>query len=218
MLGSQPLDFRELRNMINRAIILLFSLILLNNISFAAGDVERGKQLSQTCGACHGADGNSVTPIWPKLAGQKPKYLSKQMLAFKQGKDGGRYDPIMSPLMQNLSAQDMKDLAAYFASQKVTLAAVEPKTVVLGQQIYRGGIIDEEISACSACHSPRGLGNDAAGFPALSGQQVDYTVKQLKAYRSGERNNGLAFIMNGIAKRMTDEEIQQVAKYVSALH
>jgi len=204
--------------MVKRSIILLFSIILLNNIALATGDPEHGKELSLTCAACHGADGNSTTALWPNIAGQNEKYIYQQLQAFKKGLQGGRSDPSMTPLMQNLSVKDMEDIAAYFSTQTVKLAVVDPKAVVEGQQIYRGGNLDKKITACGACHGPRGLGNADAAFPALSGQHPQYIVKQLQAYKSGERKSDLAYVMASIAKRMSDKDMQQVAEYVSALH
>ncbi|MBS0359065.1 MAG: cytochrome c4 [Proteobacteria bacterium] len=186
--------------------------------SQAEGNIDAGKSKSTTCAACHGVDGTSVTGLWPNLAGQHAKYLLKQMVAFKKGAAGGRNDPIMTPLMQNLSSQDMEDLAAYYESQAVPAGAAEKSLVDLGQNIYRGGNLKTQLAACIACHGPKGLGNPEAAFPVLSGQHPEYVLKQLKAYQEGSRKDENLTIMNDIAHKMSDDEMKAVANYVSGLY
>ncbi len=180
-------------------------------------DLQAGKEKAETvCAACHGKDGNSLTPIWPKLAGQHAGYLLSQMKAFKEGTL--RYDPSMSGMMASLSQQDMKNLAAYFNAQERTIGEAAPKLVKKGEALYRGGSQDKHISACIACHGPKGLGNEQAGFPALSGQQAGYVVEQLGRYSSKVRKTDINNIMRDIASRMDQSDMEAVASYVSGLH
>lgn len=175
--------------------------------------------LSQTrCAACHGADGNTTNPIWPKLAGQNTRYLLQQLMDFKQGPTSGIDSPIMQSAISNLTDQDLQALAEYYANLPRTIGAAQPKLVALGQQLYRGGDLQKQIPACMACHGPNGLGNAPAGFPALSGQNADYVSAQLKAFRTNARRNDLNAMMREIAAKMSDEEIAAVASYISGLH
>jgi cytochrome c553 len=181
----------------------------------AKGDIEAGKNKSVTCGACHGPDGNSVVPEWPKLAGQHASYLTKQIKDFKSG---SRKNPVMSPVSSPLSDQDIEDLSAYFASQKRTIGSADPKLVEAGERLYRGGNAETGVPACMSCHGPAGTGNPAAGFPALDGQHAAYTATQLRVYQSGERNDNPAAMMRTIAAKMTEEEIEAVSSYIEGLH
>jgi cytochrome c553 len=181
----------------------------------AAGDAEAGKTKSAACGACHGVDGNSLAPNFPKLAGQHADYTAKQLAEFKSGE---RQDPTMTAMSAPLSEQDMADLAAYFASQKATIGSAAEDKVALGETLYRAGNSASGVSACAACHSPTGIGNPMANFPSLSGQHADYTALQLKNFRSGARANDAGSMMRGIAKKMTDAEIEAVAQYIQGLH
>lgn len=180
------------------------------------GDAEAGATKAAPCVACHGVAGNSVSPEWPKLAGQGAKYLYEQMIGFK---DGTRTDPIMLGQMQSLSEQDMKDIAVYFSQQQTSLGAANPELVEAGEKIYRGGNKETDTAACMACHGPRGLGNAAASYPRVSGQQATYTANQLKAYRSGQRSgNDRAKMMIDVADRLTDAEIEALASYLQGLN
>ena len=179
------------------------------------GNPKAGKAASTTCAACHGADGNSSNPVWPKLAGQGEPYLIKELHDFKSGK---RKNPIMNPMAASLSDQEIANLAAYFTSQKRTLGAADPKLVEAGQKIYRGGDAQTGVPACMACHGPAGEGNPQARYPALGGQHAEYVAAQLKAFRSGQRANDPAAMMRTIAARMTDSQIDAVASYVQGLH
>jgi cytochrome c553 len=186
--------------------------------STLVGDPVAGKAKSETCTACHGADGNAVTPLWPKLAGMSEGYLLKQLLEFKKGEQGLRYDPTMLGMVQNLSPQDLADLAAYYASQKMVQGAAQQNLVALGQQIYRGGNILSGVPACAACHDANGKGNYLAGFPRLGGQNAQYIVDQLTKFKNKVRKNDPNSMMEDIAAKLTDKEIEAVASYVSGLH
>lgn len=186
-----------------------------------AGNAEAGKNKAAVCGACHGADGNSANPAWPKLAGQHEKYLVKQLQAFKAGASGGRKAAAsaqMYGMAAALSDQDMADLGAFYAAQKIKTGVADDKLAAKGKAIYQGGITDTKIAACSGCHGPAGKGNAAAGFPALAGQHAAYTVAQLKAFHSGKRVNDPAEMMRGLVGKMTDADMKAVAEYIQGLY
>jgi len=180
----------------------------------AAGDAEAGKTKSATCMACHGADGNSANPIWPKLAGQHPSYIKKQLTDFK---GGARKNDLMSPMAMPLSEQDVDDLAAYFSSQSQSAGTAAADKVEAGARLYRAGNATTGVAACMACHGPAGVGNPSAGFPRIGGQHAAYLEKALKDFRAGERANDNANMMQGVAANMTDAEIAAVAQYVQGL-
>ena len=195
-------------------VISLF--ILVSGYSFAAGgDPAKGKTLTQTCAVCHSADGNSVSPIWPKLAGQHASYIVKQLNDFKEGR---RVNAQMTPMVAPLSGQDMEDLAAYFASQKTTLGSAKPELIETGQLIYRAGDSLTGVPACMACHGPAGFGNPGASYPSLRGQHAQYTATQLKMFKSEERNNDENNIMQMITGSMTNAQIEAVSEYIQGLH
>ena len=178
------------------------------------GNAEAGKTKSATCAACHGADGNSVNPEWPKLAGQHPSYIAKQLANFK---DDARVNPSRSPMAKPLSEQDMADLAAYFSSQVKKPGEADQTKVALGEQMYKGGNNATGVAACAACHGPTGTGNPASNFPSLSGQHATYIKNQLNAFRKGERANDAGKMMRNVAAKMTDAEIEAVAEYIAGL-
>lgn len=182
--------------------------------ALAAGDATAGKAKSATCAACHGPDGNSTIAQYPKLSGQSADYLVKQLQEFKSG---ARANPIMLGMVAPLSAQDMEDLAAYFASQPVTRAAADPALAPQGEALFRGGNLSSGIAACSACHGANGAGNPAAKFPAIAAQHADYIQAQLKAFRAMERTNDAGQMMRNITVKMTDPEIKAVAYYIQGL-
>ena len=164
------------------------------------------------CSACHGADGNSVITLNPKLAGQHPEYLLKQLTNFKEGK---RANAVMGGMVANLSLLQMQDLAAYFAKQTTTLAKAKSNGAgSLGEKIYRGGIAATGVPACAACHGAAG-GGLPKQYPRLSAQHADYNLQQLRTFRTGERAN--APMMMAIAAKMTDAEMQAVADYMQGL-
>ncbi len=182
----------------------------------AAGDAEAGKAKSAVCAACHGMDGNSLMPIWPKLAGQHPEYIKKQLLAFRADQ---RTDPTMTPQAKLIaSEQDIEDLAAYFSSQTQNGGAAAPDQVKKGEKIYRAGNSISGVAACMACHGPKGSGNPAANFPRIGGQHAAYVEKALKDFRDKKRTNDAQKMMQGVAANMTDKEIAEVAQYVQGLH
>ncbi|MDD2834270.1 MAG: c-type cytochrome [Methylotenera sp.] len=170
------------------------------------------KTVSTVCAACHGADGNSAISLNPKLAGQHPEYLQKQLTEFKSGK---RANAVMSGLVAGLSDEDIKALASYFAAKKINLAqAVSNGKGSLGEKIYRAGNAATGVPACAGCHSPNGAGLPKQ-FPRLGAQHADYTLAQLRAFRTGERAN--APMMAVIATKMTDAEMAAVADYIQGL-
>lgn len=181
----------------------------------AAGDVSAGKEKSAACVACHGADGNSLTPDFPKLAGQHASYIAKQLANFKSGK---RENAIMYPIAQTLSEQDMLDLAAYFASQEMAPGAVSEEYLEAGRKLYRGGNAETGVPACMACHGPTGKGIPSAKWPRLASQYSKYIESQLHKFAKGERANDPNGMMRDIAKKMTAEEMKAVSAYVSGLY
>lgn len=181
-----------------------------------APDPANGRKVAtQVCAACHGAEGQSVAPANPHLAGQHADYIAKQLHDFKNNKE--RKNAIMMGMVSPLSAGDMRDVAAHYAGQKPKPGGAKNKDLVgAGQKLYRAGNAATGVPACSACHGPNGAGIPAQ-YPRLSGQYADYTLAQLKAFKAGERANDANQMMRMIAARMTDQEIAAVAEYVSGL-
>jgi len=188
---------------------------LLAGSAFGQGDAAAGQAKSALCATCHGADGNSAIAMNPKLAGQNASYLVKQLNDYKSG---ARVNATMAAMAAGLSNEDIADIAAWYSSQQPTLQGADPASLELGASLYRGGNEELSIAACSACHSPSGQGNGPAGFPALGGQHPEYTLLQLKAFRSGERANDNSAMMRTIVERLTDSELEALANYVSGLH
>ena len=199
-----------------KIVIAALALASAVGVAQAAGDAAAGKAKSMACAACHGADGNSVNPEWPKLAGQHAAYIAKQLADFKKGVD--RNNALMAGQVAALSKQDMADLGAYYASQQLKGGTADQTVVALGEKIYRGGNSASGVAACISCHGPTGAGNPAAKFPLLSGQHATYTVNQLKMFRAGERKNDAGAMMRNIAAKMTDAEIEAVSQYIAGLH
>lgn len=197
------------------AVVALSMTVASTGVS-AAGDAKAGKAKAITCAGCHGPNGNSVNPSWPKLAGQHADYIAKQLADLKAGKK--RSDPLMGGQAAGLSSQDMADLGAYFSKQTGSQGASSEKLAAAGEKLYRGGNKKKGIAACIACHGPTGAGNPAAKFPKLSGQHAAYVEKAMKDFRSGARSNDMNKMMQNIAEKMSDKEIKAVASYVSGLH
>ena len=181
----------------------------------AQGDPAAGQAKSALCATCHGVDGNSDLSVNPKIAGQNYNYIVKQLQDYKSG---ARANATMSAMVAALSEQDMMDIAAWFSSQEVAILGANLDTLELGESIYRAGVKELSVAACSACHSPTGGGNGPAGFPSLSGQHPEYTLMQLKAFRAGERQNDSSAMMRSVVERLTDAELSALANYVSGLH
>lgn len=184
------------------------------------GDAAKAEGIAgQVCAACHAPDGNSQIAVNPKLAGQVPEYLNKQLTNFKAaaGKKAERDNPVMAGMVAGLSAEDMRNLAAYFAAQPAKLGAAKSRDLLaLGQLIYRGGIAGKGVAACASCHGPNGAGMPAQ-YPRLSAQHAEYVEVQLKAFRSGERANDLNGSMRAAAGKLSDREIQAVSDYIAGL-
>ncbi len=212
------------------------------SILHAEGNATAGKEKAASCVSCHGDHGNSMVSTFPKLAQQHSSYLVKQLQAFK---DGSRKDPMMSPMAAGLTDEDMKDIGAYYAEQKISENALpvlrpddeddEPKAsdpaaekkadqedvlktqLAAGSDLYRNGDLARAVSACIACHGPYGEGNKPAAFPALKSQHADYLIKSLNDFKSGARSNNPDNMMHMIAKKMTDEEIKAVSYRISMM-
>lgn len=184
---------------------------------FAAGDASAGQAKSAICAACHGVDGNSVVPNWPKLAGQHEQYLTRQVSLIKAG---ARMVPEMVGIVPGLSEQDIEDLSAYFAAQPIAAGVADEARLILGERIFRAGNAESGVPACMACHGPAGEGNPLAGYPALAGQHAVYTANMLNRFRAGENwgQGDASQVMNGSAAELTDEEIAAVASYIQGLY
>jgi cytochrome c553 len=193
------------------------------------GDATAGAGKAAVCAACHGMDGNSADPQYPKLAGQHERYIARQLALYKSGE---RANAIMLGFAAMLSPQDMRDIGAYFASQKVRAGVADESLVAsgpnvgkkfyqVGEQLYRGGNLERGVPACGACHGPAGSGNPGPAYPSLGGQHATYTAAQLRAYRDGAvhgTGDNANAVMSGVARYLTDEEIQALATYAEGLH
>jgi cytochrome c553 len=193
-------------------------LVMVSLPALADGDAAAGQAKSAICAACHGADGNSMVPNWPKLAGQHEQYLLRHL---KLIKSNARPVPEMMGITPGLSDQDMEDLAAWYASQEISGGVADESKAALGEKIFRAGNAESGVPACMACHGPAGEGNPLSGYPALAGQHAVYTSSMLKRYRSGENwgpEDAPSIVMNGSASELTDEEIEALASYIEGLH
>ncbi len=206
--------------------------------ALAAGDAAAGATKAAMCGACHGADGNSMVPSFPKLAGQNEKYLLKQLhdvQAWDKETDPvkklttGRAIVEMTGLLSAYADQDLADIAAFFASQNAQLSGsqdlqvqvnsgIKVDALALGTKLYRAGNLANGIPSCTGCHSPTGKGNAAAGYPRVSGQHADYIEKQLTNFRAGNRSNDAEMTMRNIAEKLSDAEIKAVANFIAGLN
>jgi cytochrome c553 len=193
------------------------------------GDAKVGQTKAGTCAACHSADGNSSDAQYPKLAGQHERYIWRQL---KMLKSGERENPIMMGMASALTEQDMRDIGAYFATQKV-LPGVADDTVIasgphqgkkfyqVGERIYRGGNAAAGVPACMACHGPSGRGNPGPAYPMIGGQHASYVVAKLQFFRGGGiwgKDANANVVMSGVAHNLSDEEIQSLATYIEGLH
>lgn len=222
-----------------RNALLSLGLVAVAQGAMAAGDAAAGAAKVAVCGACHGADGNSLVGTFPKLAGLGERYLLKQLIdiqAWDLEQDAakkaatGRAIPEMTGQLVAMSKQDLADIAAHYASQSIQLSGAKKIEVQvnsgikvdgleLGERVYRAGNVATSVPACTGCHAPDGKGNAPAAFPRLSGQHPEYIEKQLRAFRAGNRtNDGDAMIMRSIADKMSDAEIIAVANYIAGLN
>lgn len=211
-------NYLPTKNMGSYMIRLIATVVLslgLVNVAAAAGDPAAGQAKSAVCAGCHGADGNSAVPTFPKLAGLGERYLTKQI---KDIKAGTRPVVEMTGLTDNLSDQDIADIAAYFSKQVATTGSSDPALVELGTQLFKAGNAAKGIPACTGCHGPSGLGVAEAGFPRLAGQHADYIVKQLAGFRAGDRKNDDNAMMRGVAANLSDAEVKALASYINGLY
>jgi cytochrome c553 len=193
-------------------------LVLLSLQAAAQGDPAAGQAKSAICAACHGADGNSMVPNWPKLAGQHEQYIYRHSMLIKSG---ARPVPEMMGIVAGVSEQDFRDIAAYFAAQPRKGGVADESLVALGERIYRAGNAETGVPACMACHGPAGEGNPLSGYPALAGQHAAYSAKMLTSYRNGDNwgeKDAPSHVMNGSAAELSDEEIQAVSSYIQGLY
>jgi cytochrome c553 len=222
--------------MLRTLLIASVSLLLTTAASTAVSDTASGKAKAASCGGCHGEDGNSQMPTFPKLAGQHKGYLVKQLQAFKSG---ARMSAMMAPMALALDDKTINDIAEYYSANKVkpntppTSVSDDsdddtPKTeqqkkaelhdlIAQGSNLYRNGNLATAVSACIACHGPFGEGNKPAAFPSLHSQHPDYVIQTLKDFKSGARSKSPENMMHMIATKMTDQEIKAVAYYISTM-
>jgi cytochrome c553 len=206
-----------MKKLVMLGLVAYLGLSMVANASEAkkTADADNGKTLSSTCAACHGADGNSVNPEWPKLAGQGEAYLAKQLHDYRAGK---RSNATMNAMAKGIKTDaDVADLAAYYSSSKAKPGTANKDKIAAGEAIYKGGVMSSGVAACAGCHGPTGAGNPAARFPKISGQHAKYTVDQLKYFKAGSRANDTGKMMRNIALKMTDAEMDAVAEYISGL-
>jgi cytochrome c553 len=196
------------------------------------GDAKAGAAKAGACAACHGLDGNPTDPQYPRLAGQSERYIAKQIALFKSNERTAGMAAVMKPFADTLSAQDARDLGAYFATQKSGAGVADDSVIAsgpnkdkkffeVGQQLFRSGDQARGIPACMACHGPVGAGNPGPAYPALAGQQAPYVQRRLEEYRAGtttRQDPALFNIMAAVTHNLTDEEIGALASYVQGLH
>ncbi|MFP4061527.1 MAG: c-type cytochrome [Halochromatium sp.] len=181
------------------------------------GDAAKGKEKAgQICQACHGLDGNGTPgqPVWPKLAGQHPRYIYKQLQNFKNDE---RWDEQMSPMAMPLSDEEMRNLAAYYSGLEQSGGTAEEDLIAKGERLYRAGNAETGVPACSGCHGPAGLGSDLAKFPRIAGQFSEYTAQALGYFRDAERANDPNGMMRDVAANLKDDEIEALAAYIEGL-
>ncbi len=203
----------------NVCIRIVAGLLLLTSLQVQAeGDATAGQSKAAICAACHGADGNSMVPQWPKLAGQHPGYTERQLILIQSG---ARSVPEMVGIVASMSEQDFADVSAFFASQKNNGGVADETLSPLGEKLWRAGNAETGVPACMACHGPGGEGNPLAGYPALAGQHGVYTSKMLKGFRAGDNwgeKDTNSHIMNDAAARLSDDEIAALASFIQGLY
>ncbi len=202
--------------------LALILTLMVSGTAWAQGDVEAGKLKAATCNACHGAAGIATLEQYPNLAGQHEKYLIKQLHDFQQGVtsggEQGRPNAVMAGMVSGLSEIDIADLSAYFAQLPPMQGTTPEATIEIGQNLYRFGDEDRGITACIACHGPRGNGTPSSGFPKISGQNAEYISDQLMQFQSGDRSNDMNAMMRAVAMKLSKREIEDLSAYVGGLH
>lgn len=196
-------------------VVLLF---MAPGLLWAQGDPQRGEELSAICSACHGPNGNSVVPAWPKLAGQHQDYAARQSILIRERQ---RDVPEMWPMVMDLSDQDLWDLAAYYEQFEVEPGVADESLVDRGRSLYMGGNHSAGVAACAGCHGPAGYGIPGAHYPKLRGQHAEYTADRLRRYRAGEHNGDndpFSHIMVAVARNLSDADIEALASYIEGLH
>jgi len=177
-------------------------------------DLDNGKTIAAgTCSACHGADGNSMIPMYPSLAEQHAAYLTKQLSEFKSGV---RANAVMGPMATMLSDTDMADVSAFYASQKATLKKTNAGDINAGKLLYYVGDGERGIPACAGCHSNNGKGI-VGKYPSIAGQSGDYVISQLKLFKTGQRENDANKMMRTVAKRLSEDDMKALADFTSNL-
>ncbi len=196
------------------------------------GDPKAGQTKSAACAACHSADGNSTVEMYPSIAGQSERYVAQQMALIANGQRSSGASAAMVPFVQDLTPQDMRDIGAFFATQKASAGLADDGVVAdgpykgmkffeIGQQLYRGGDAQRGIPACMACHGPTGAGNPGPAYPHIGGQHSAYVTRRLQEYQAGvtrETDKAHFQIMASIAKSLTEQEIQALGSYLQGLH
>jgi len=208
----------------NKILVSLLLTLGITGVAHAEGNPQAGKDKVAVCGACHGMDGNSLAPNFPKLAGQGERYLLKQLRDIRIGSapdaaaGNGRKILEMTGLLSSLSDQDLADIAAYYAGQTATGGAASPELAARGEQLFRGGKLEVGMPACTGCHGPEGSGNGPAVYPRLAGQHATYVSKQLTDFREGNRtNDGDIMVMRSIAAKLSNKDIEALASYIQGL-
>lgn len=196
-------------------ILSCFLVALVSFSAFAEGDIDAGRAKAAMCAGCHGQNGNSLNPVWPKLAGQHAFYIEKELHDFQ---NKNRLDATMAPMVAGLNDVDIENIAAFFSSVPSTVEAASADKIKLGEKLYRGGKVDNGLPACIACHGPNGAGSAPARFPRIGGQHAAYLEKALKDFKAETRNNDHQAMMRDIAGRMSNKEIEAVSSYISGLH
>ena len=207
------MDISAIRKIMTFSLILGLCITIFGKTAFGAGDAEAGKSKAAVCTACHGPDGNSTVPDFPKIAGQIPGYVAEQLAAYKSGE---RANAIMAGLVLTMSEQDMLDIDAYYAQFESSKSSIDESELVAanrGQEIYRHGLSQYSVPACMACHGPAGNGIPSR-YPKVSGQFKEYLVTALSEFKSGVRVNEE---MNTIAFRLSAQQIEDLALYMQAL-
>ena len=196
------------------------------------GDAKAGATKAGACAACHGLDGNAMQQNAPRIAGMPERYVANQLALFKSGERSTGMAAVMKPFADTLSAQDMRDVGAYFATQKPGAGVADDSVIAsgpnkdmkffeVGQRLFRSGDAARGIPACMACHGPAGAGNPGPAYPRIAGQQSAYVARRQQEYRAGTttaRDPKLFNVMAAVTKQLSDEEIQALGSYLQGLH